>query len=315
MNNKFKARSTNTLTLPIGITVKFVLGAWLTLTAGNSKAQDLEPRSYTNIPIGMNFLVLGAAHSTGGVSPSPSTPIEDTELTINSAVIGYAHTFNLAGKSAKIDMSAARICFKGSAESNGEQLSTDRCGYGDPNVRLTWNFFGAPALPVQDFARWDQGLVMGTSLQVSLPIGSYDENRLVNAGANRWVLRPGIGISQKFGQWYYDAIMSVRFYSNNNHYFSDTRLKQQPQFTLQGHLIYNFNKGHWLSLNTNFFFGGETEKDNIGSQDYQQNSRFGLTYSMPITRQQSIKFYASTGVITQVGNDFNTYGALWQYSF
>ena len=62
-----------------------------------AQAQDLEPRSYTNIPIGMNFMVLGYAHSQGEVSPSPGAPVENVQLNIDAAAIGYAHSFSLGG--------------------------------------------------------------------------------------------------------------------------------------------------------------------------------------------------------------------------
>ncbi|ACJ29418.1 Conserved hypothetical protein [Shewanella piezotolerans WP3] len=285
------------------------------MTATTCIAQDLEPRSYTNIPIGMNFLVLGAAHSEGELSPAPTAPIDNADININAAVVGYAHTFSLAGKSSKIDMTASRLCYKGSADFQGEPVTADRCGYGDANVRLSWNFFGAPALKPADFSKWKQGIVIGTSLQITAPTGSYDKDKLLNAGANRWIFRPGLGMSHKIGDWYYDLIASVRFYGDNDEYFNEVKLKQDPQYTLQGHLIYNFSRGHWLSLNGNFYFGGETHKDDVDSFDSQENSRFGITYSAPINRSNSIKLYASTGIVTQVGSDFDTFGAVWQYIF
>lgn len=278
-------------------------------------AQDLEPRSYTNIPIGLNFLAAGIVHSEGELSPAPTAPITDANLTIDAAVIGYAHTFALAGSSSKIDLSTTRVCYEGSATINSERLYADRCGYGDPTIRLTWNFFGAPALEPKDFSSWQQGVVVGASMQIALPIGSYDSGKLLNTGTNRWVFRPGIGMSHKLGRWYYDLIASVRLYGDNDEYFNDTRLQQEPQYTLQGHLIYNISRGHWVSLNANLFFGGETKKDNIASSDDQRNSRFGITYSIPVSAQHSVKLYANTGVITEVGNDFDTFGALWQYRF
>ncbi|GIU40463.1 hypothetical protein TUM4445_39650 [Shewanella sp. MBTL60-112-B2] len=278
-------------------------------------AQDLEPRSYTNIPIGMHFLAAGAVYSEGNLSPAPTAPIKNANLTINAAAIGYAYTFDLAGSSSKVDLSTTRVCYQGSAEFNDQQVNADRCGYGDPSIKVTWNFLGAPALQVKDFSQWQQGVVIGASMQVSVPMGSYDEDKLLNAGSNRWVFRPGIGMSHKLGRWYYDLIASVRLYGDNDDFFNDTKLEQQPQFTLQGHLIYNISRGHWLSLNGNLFFGGETRKDKIDSLDEQRNSRFGITYSFPINTQHSVKLYANTGVITQVGNDFDTLGALWQYRF
>lgn len=280
-----------------------------------AQAQDLEPRSYTNIPIGMNFMVLGYAHSQGEVSPSPGAPVENVQLNIDAAAIGYAHSFSLGGRSSKIDMGVSRVCFDGSAILAGETITADRCGYTDPSIRLTWNFFGAPALSLKEFVSWDQGVVIGTSLQVTVPIGSYDEKRLLNAGTNRWVFRPGIGMSQKLGRWYYNLIASARIYADNDEYFNDVSLQQEPQYTLQGHLIYSIGPGHWLSINSNYFFGGETTKGNIEFNDYQENSRFGLTYSIPLSRHHSIKLNYSKGVLTRVGNDFDSFGAFWLYNF
>lgn len=287
----------------------------LSLTSYSAMAQDLEPRSYSNIPIGMNFLVVGYARSQGEVSPSPSAPVEDANLNINSAVLAYAHSFGLLSSSSKFDMSVARTCFTGSARLHGEVLEADRCGYTDPNFRLTWNFFGAPALKAKDFSQWKQGVVIGTSLQVTAPIGSYSEDKLLNAGANRWVFRPGIGMSQKLGNWYYNIIASVRLYGDNDEYVNGTTLAQAPQYTFQGHLIYSFGKGQWLSLNGNYFFGAETQKSDVYSDDHQDNSRFGVTYSVPIGQRHSIKLNYSKGVMTRVGNDFDSFGALWQYRF
>lgn len=287
----------------------------LLLVCSPCAAQDLEPRSYTNIPIGMHFLAAGVVHSEGNLSPAPSAPIKNANLSINAAVIGYAHTFDLSGSSSKVDLSTTRVCYQGSAEFNGQQLNADRCGYGDPSIRVTWNFFGAPALQARDFSQWQQGVVVGASMQVSVPMGSYDGDKLLNAGSNRWAFRPGIGMSHKLGRWYYDVIASVRLYGDNDDFFNDTKLEQKPQFTLQGHLIYNISRGHWISLNGNLFFGGETSKDKINSLDKQRNSRFGITYSFPVNAQHSVKLYANTGVVTQVGNDFDTLGALWQYRF
>ena len=278
-------------------------------------SQDLEPRSYTNIPININFLATGYLHSEGGVSPSPGVLLEDAQLNINTAALAYVRSFELAGRSAKVDLALARSCFEGSAILNGERIEADNCGYNDPTLKLTWNFWGAPALEIEEFATWQQGVVVGTSLEVTAPIGSYNVDKLLNASANRWILRPGVGMSQKFGDWYYNLIASVRFYGDNNEYLGKGTLEQDPQYTLQAHLIYTIGPGHWISLNSNYFFGGETIKNGVNSDDNQDNSRFGITYSMAINRVNSIKLNYSTGVLTRFGNDFDSFGAFWMYRF
>lgn len=278
-------------------------------------SQALEPRSYSNVPIGQTFAVLGYVRSEGELTPTATSPLQDAEMTIDAGVAGVAHTFALAGKSAKLDVGVSRQCFEGSGLFQGEFAEARRCGYGDPNMRLTWNFYGAPAMELDAYRNWEPGLVIGTSLQVSIPIGTYDETRLINFGANRWMVRPGIGMSYAWGRWHVDAIASMRFFEDNDDYFNGIYVEQDPIYAVQSHLIYNFNKGRWVSLNVNFFAGGENTFDGNDADNRQENSRLGITFSMPLSQHHSVKFYANTGVVTEIGNDFDTLGAAWQYRF
>ena len=277
-------------------------------------AQDLEPRSYSNIPIDMHFLAAGYGRSQGGLSPAPEVPLKDSDVEINAGILGYATTFDLGGSSSKFDMAASRVCISGSAIFQGEYVEGERCGFSDPTFRLTWNFYGAPSLTRQEFAQYQEGFVMGASLQVTAPLGDYDASKLVNIGANQWVFRPGFGVSYKVGDWYYSANTTVRLYQDNDEFYNGIYLEKAPQYSLQGHLIYSLAKGQWLSLSANYFIGGQTRKDGVDANDEQDNSRFGLTYSLALNQQHSLKFYANTGVITRIGNDFDSFGLLWQYA-
>lgn len=60
---------------------------------------------------------------------------------------------------------------------------------------------------------------VGTSLQVSAPVGAYEDDKLINFGANRWMVRPGIGMSYEIGRWHVDGIASVWFFEDNDDYF------------------------------------------------------------------------------------------------
>ena len=302
------------------LTKYFQIAATVALFAGvliavpTAVAQELEPRSYTNIPIGETFLVAGVVRSAGDIIPSgAASPLQDVEITIDALAVGVAHSFDLAGSSAKIDAVASRICFEGSALLKGEFVEGDRCGYGDPKLRLTWNFYGAPAMKLAEFSKSEPGLVIGTSLQISVPVGSYENSNLINMSANRWMFRPALGMSFKRGRWFYDVMTSVRLYQDNDDFNNGSKLEQDPLYSVQGHIVYTLNRGSWISINANFFRGGESTINGVGSDDWKQNSRWGLTYSTPINRHHSIKLYTSTGAVTRVGGDFNTYGIAWVY--
>jgi hypothetical protein len=78
----------------------FASCAFLTNTS-LARAQSIEPRAYSNVPVGVNFLIGGYAYAQGGISFDTSVPITDPKLTTNSAVVAYARTLDLWGTSGR----------------------------------------------------------------------------------------------------------------------------------------------------------------------------------------------------------------------
>jgi Putative MetA-pathway of phenol degradation len=279
-------------------------------------AQELEPRSFNNIPIDQTFLLFGVGRSEGDLSPTPSSPLQDAELRIDSGVIGLSRTFSLAGDSAKIDVAGARLCYEGSATFQGEYTEGRRCEYADMKLKLTWNFYGAPAMNIQQFRdREKGGLVVGASLAVSAPVGDYDSDHIINAGANRWAFKPTLGMSKRMGRFQLEAKTSVTLFEDNDDFFGGIRAEQDPLYTVSGHLIYLLKRGSWVSLDANYFAGGETTKGGVDGDDRQDNSRWGATWTKPLAPKHVVKLYVSTGVVTRVGNDFDNFGAAYLYRF
>ncbi|PLW66840.1 transporter, partial [Pseudohalioglobus lutimaris] len=275
-----------------------------TVCAG-SQAQELEPRSFNNIPINETFLVVGAGRSDGDLSPPGSSPLQDAELTIDALAVGASRTFALAGDSAKVDIVGSRACYEGEGVFMGEFAEGRRCEYADPRFKLTWNFSGAPAMELKEFAGWQQDIVVGASIAVTAPWGDYTSRQLINAGANRWAVKPVVGISHRHGRsWQWEAKLGVTYFQTNDDFFGGTRLEQDPLYSTSLHLIYNLSRG-WLSLDANYFAGGRTHVDGVRQNTRQDNSRWGLTWNRPLAPKHLLKLYASTGVVTRIGNDFN----------
>src|SRR5262252_4029090 len=67
--------------------------------AGRVRAQSLEPRAYANLPIGLNFLLVGYAYSRGDVLLDPSLPVSDASARINAFFLGYVRSLDVAGRS------------------------------------------------------------------------------------------------------------------------------------------------------------------------------------------------------------------------
>jgi hypothetical protein len=219
------------------------------------RAQEIEPRAYSNAPVGVNFLIAGYVYTQGGLAFDPASPLSEPDLTTSSAVLAYARVLDLWGMSAKFDAILPYTWLTGSALFVGEPVQRDVGGPADPRFRLSVNFFGAPALNLDEFASFEQDLIVGASLQVSVPWGQYDASRLVNIGTNRWFFKPEIGVSKALGPWTLEAQAAVTLYTDNDEFFGGRTRSQDPLYSLQGHAIYSFRSGIWASLDVTYYSG------------------------------------------------------------
>src|ERR1700734_1604630 len=55
-----------------------------------AQAQTMEPYSYTNAPIGLNFLIAGYSHQSGSVLVDPSLPISNVKATVDGEFLAYS---------------------------------------------------------------------------------------------------------------------------------------------------------------------------------------------------------------------------------
>lgn len=288
-----------------------------TLIAGAStaRAQDIEPRAYSNAPIGVNFLISGYVYTQGGLAFDASLPVQDPNLKTSSAVLAYARTLDLWGKSGKFDAIVPYTWLSGTARavSTGETIQREVDGLADSRFRLSVNLYGAPALTLNEFRDYQQDLIVGVSLQVSVPTGQYDPSKLVNIGTNRWSFKPEVGVSKAVGPWTLEFSAAVTLYTDNTDFLGGNTRSQDPVYSMQGHAIYGFRSGIWASLDATYFTGGRTTINGSRSNDLQQNWRLGGMLVFPVDVRNSIKLYASTGVSARTGNDFDLMGVAWQY--
>jgi len=283
------------------------------LVVANAKAQEAEPRSYSNTPVGLNFLIAGYVYSEGKMAFDPTLAIADAKFHSNSGVLAYVRSFDVGSQSAKFDMIVPASSFSAHGLVDGQPREREMSGLGDPRFRVSVNLFGAPALSAKDFASYQQDLIVGVSLQVSAPLGQYDSSKLLNLGNNRWSFRSELGISKAWGPWTFEVAPGVTFFSDNSDFFGGNALAQAPIYALQGHVLYTFQSGIWMALNGLYFAGGRTAVNGVKSDNEQANTLAGLTLALPLDRQNSLKLSAITGITTRTGSEFCAVGVAWQY--
>ena len=284
----------------------------LVAAAARCEAQDLEPRAYSNAPVGLNFLILGYAFSHGNVTVDAAAPIEGAKLTTNSAFLGYAHVFGLWGRSSKIELALPYGWVSGTATVAGVGRERHVSGLGDPRIRFSTLLYGGPALSVEEFADYKPDLIIGASLAVTLPLGQYDQEHVVNVGTNRWSFKPELGVSKTLGPFTLEIAPSITFFTDNNDFLGGGTLKKDPLYAVQGHLIYYTSFGLWTAVDATYYGGGRTTiNGEPGTQP--QNLRLGATLAVPINKYNSVKLYATQGAYSRVGGNFTTAGIAWQF--
>src|SRR5262249_6270322 len=114
-----------------------------------------------------------------------------------------------------------------------------------------------------------------------------------------------------------DAYGAVWFYTRNSQFFPGTRSQSEdPVGAVEAHLSYNFQPRLWLSLDANYWWGGETSVNGIRNlATNQKNSRVGFTLAMPLTKHQSLKLSFSDGAYITYGGNYRNVTVSWQYGW
>ena len=285
----------------------------LTTPAFKSHAQNLEPRAYTNTPVGMNFLLVGYEYADGALLFDPSLPVTDASARVDMGFAGYVRSLDVADKTAKLGVLLPYAVLDADGYVEDVYTTREDSGMADPAFYFTINLYGAPALSFEEFKDYQQDTIVGLSLKITAPLGVYDADKLLNIGTNRWSFKPEVGISQAIGRWTLEAALAASFYTDNDEFDNDKTRQQDPIYSAQGHVIYSFPGHIWVSVGATYYEGGRTTIEGISKDDVLQNWRTGFTLAFPVNRNHSIKVFGNSGVSTRTGTDYDALGIAWQY--
>ena len=277
-----------------------------------ARAQELEPRAYASSPTGMSAFLWVYGRSSGGVVFDPTLPLEDVTATINSTGAGFFKSCGCLGRMANASVFVPYTWGTIQGLLEGEFARGTRSGLADSRFRFTMNLAGAPALRPREFVKYRQKTNFGVGFTLAAPTGQYDSNKLINLGTNRWAFKPEFGLSHSRGKWLLEVAGGVWLFGANDNFLGSVR-KQDPIGSLQGHVSYRLPRRMWVGFDANFFSGGQARLDEVDAGLALNNSRYGVTFSIPLRRRHSIKLSYSNGVFTRAGTDFSTLGVAYQF--
>lgn len=271
-----------------------------------SFTQELEPRNLTNVPVGSNFVIAGYGHTRGNILLDPAIPIEGLDAKLNLMVGGYVRAINFFGLSGKVDVLVPYAFGDWTGNYEGVDTATSRTGLGDPSVRLSVNFAGAPALSPSDYANYKQKTIFGAAIRIRAPFGQYNSSKLINLGSNSWAFIIKTGVSQYVKKWIFEAYLGAWFFTMNDNFFGGNELKQRPFFTGTLHVIRVLPHNMWIAADGGYGIGGRVLINDEPRDTRMSTFRFGLTYAISFMKRHTFKLTVFSGRRLEMGPDFDS---------
>ena len=283
-------------------------------------AQDLEPRRWSHLPIGQNTVGVGYIYTEANIFFNPFLKITDGTARINNLGLTAFHSFDMAGKSARFSLLLPYLSGRWEGDVDGEFRIIRRRGAGDPRLRLSVNLYGAPALKGAEFEQYRaehvNNTVVGASIAVTVPLGKYCEDCLINIGKNRWSVRPQVGVVHSRGPWSFELTGSAFVFTDNDSFIDNAILKQKTVYALQTHVIYSFRQGLWTSISTGYSVGGQIYIDQKKTNYEVDNWLWAASLGLPIGESQNVRLtWLSGRTQNQVGRDSDNLLLNWSMSW
>ena len=288
----------------------------LLLLAEVAAGQALEPRRWTHLPVGANFAGIGYIYSAAEILLEPALQLEDVTADVHTTALSYVRVLDVWGKSGRVDVVVPYSVARWQGLLEGVPASTRRSGFNDPQVRFAVNLLGSPAQSMADFSRYAVNTIVGVALEVTLPLGEYEQDKLINLGRNRWAFRPQLGVVHNWNKWSAELTMSAWIYTDNDDFFGDTMREQDPLYAIQGHLIYTFRPGLWTSVSAAYGAGARSTIDGVEKNDAIGKNIIALSVGIPINPRNGLKLaYLHSETTETTGDNYDSvllaYSMMW----
>lgn len=276
-------------------------------------AQEIEPRTFVNTPVKLNFIATGYLFQAGNVFFDTALPLEDVSADLHTAFVRYLRTLAIAGRPAKLAVVQPFASGHWEGFLEGDFGTRDANGLADLRVSLDVLLWGARARAPGEPPDPNEKTIVGAGLTVIVPTGTYDSERLINLGSNRWTVRPQVGVAHTFGRWTVEGIGALWLFGDNDDFFGGSLLTQERLWAVKGDVVYSFNPGMWVGIGAAYGEGATSRVDGVLRNTLQTNYRFGGTFAYAVRPQHGISVSVMSGATTRVGADFDSFGFAYQY--
>ncbi|OIQ29152.1 MAG: hypothetical protein BM564_07385 [Bacteroidetes bacterium MedPE-SWsnd-G2] len=272
------------------------------------------------MPLKTNVAGVGYIYSGGTLLFDPSTQIRDARVNAHTTAFSFVKPIKLKNTLARIDVLIPITSGDWDGLLSGGPASVNRFGFNDPRIRFSVTIAGAPPGDAKEmqtfFKEKTKHTIWGASLAITLPLGEYYRDKLINLGRNRFAFRPQVGLLHRWSNWSFELTGSVFLFTNNNNFYDNQTKKQKPLGAIQSHIIKSFKSRIWTSFSLGYGYGGQSKLDSVSQNDTQSELLAAFSFGKTIFKNQSIKlFYLRNEALNSVGADTNSGGITWGILF
>jgi len=184
----------------------------------------------------------------------------------------------------------------------GFSFSQSASGYADPSVQLDVNLFGTPPInAIFDYLNYEPTWTLDAAFMLGVPLGQYDDDRVVNMGLNRFYGRVAFPFKYHFRVFTpgymssLEVVPSVWLFTENDDFLGQ-KLKNDPMLQLEAHWTHDFTQHFFGSLDLLYRNGFQSEIDGINLGSDIEIGNLGFTLNFQVTDNVTIRTSFSSNV-------------------
>jgi len=184
----------------------------------------------------------------------------------------------------------------------GASFSQSASGYADPSVQLDMNLFGTPKLPaIFSYMNYEPTWTLDAAFMLGVPLGQYDNDKLVNLGLNRFYGRFAFPFKyhfRVFTQGYMsslEVVPSVWLFGENDDFLGQ-KLQNDPLWQIEAHWTHDFTRHFYASIDLLYRNGFQSEINGVNLGSDVEIGDFGFTLNFSVTDNVTIRTSFSSNV-------------------
>ena len=184
----------------------------------------------------------------------------------------------------------------------GTSFSQSASGYADPSVQLDVNLFGTPPInAIFDYLNYEPTWTLDAAFMLGVPLGQYDNDKVVNLGLNRFYGRFAFPFKYHFRVFTagymssVEVIPSVWIFTENDDFLGQN-LQNDPMWQLEAHWTHDFTRHFYGSIDLLYRNGFQSEINDVKLGSDLEIGNLGFTLNFQVTDNVTVRTSFSSNI-------------------